>query len=107
MFKITDVLTLGTDYTVADPAGNFIKTIQVIPFKDLLDAAVGPYTEEFESYQSYLEKSVATLSGFDDVDSNKVLWYATEDEEISLSEIIEYAIKYGYDKIILEHLEDL
>jgi hypothetical protein len=34
------------------------------------------------------------------------MWYATPDEEVVLSEIIEYAIKNGYDRIILEHLEE-
>ena len=107
MFKITDVLTLGTDYTVANPSGGIVGTIQVIPFKDLLDATLGPYTEEFGEYQAYIDKSIATLSGFDDVDPNRVLWYATSESEVSLSEIIEYAITNGYNKIILEYLEEL
>lgn len=30
MFKITNVEDLGIDYTVADPDGNILKTIQII-----------------------------------------------------------------------------
>jgi hypothetical protein len=108
MYKITDILSLGTDYTVADRNGNILKTVQVITAQEILDAALGPYNEDaFDDYDSYLEKSIAVLSGFDEVDTNKILWYATIDEEVTLSDVIEYAIKNGYDKIILEHLEDL
>jgi len=107
MFKITDILSLGEDYTISDPSGKVIETIQVIPLTELLAAALGPYTDEFGSYESYIQKSIATLSGFDDVDPTKVLWYATTDDEVALTEIIEYAIKHDYNKIILEHLEDL
>lgn len=107
MFKITDILSLGEDYTISDSTGKVINTIQVIPLTELLEAALGPYTEEFGSYESYMEKSIATLSGFDEVDPTKVLWYATEDDEVVLSELIEYAVNHNYDKIILEHLEEI
>ena len=107
MFKITDILSLGTDYTVADQNGNLINTIQVIPLTELLSATLGPYTEDFGSFASYLERSIATLSGFEDINPYKVLWYATSDDEVALSDLIEYAVTNGYDKIILEHLEDL
>jgi hypothetical protein len=105
MFKITDILSLGSDYTVSDSNGVIIKTIQVIPFTELLSAALGPYTDDFGSYTNYIEKSVATLSGFNDIDPNRILWYATEDDEVALADLIEYSIKNGYDRIILEHLE--
>ncbi len=107
MYKITDIQTLGTEYTVADPAGNIITTIQIIPFTDLLSVTMGPYTEEMGDYTAYLEKCVAVLSGFEEIDPYKVLWYATSEDEVVLSEVIEYAIKNDYDKIILEHLEEL
>jgi hypothetical protein len=105
MYKITNIETLGTDYTVADQKGNIIKTIQVIPHTEILEAALGKYTEDFDSLQIYLDKSIAVLAGFEEVDPYKVLWYATLNEEVVLTEIIEYAIKNGYDKIILEYLE--
>lgn len=107
MFKITDILSLGSDYTISDPDGQIINTIQVIPLTELLDATLGPYTEEFGTYDNYMEKSIATLSGFDDVDPTKVLWYATEEDEVALAELIEYAIKHDYNRIILEHLEEI
>jgi hypothetical protein len=104
MFKITDLLSLGTEYTVADQKGNVLNSIQVIPQTEILEAALGEYTDEFGSISSYLERSIAVLSGFENIDPGKVLWYATEDEEVILADIIEYAVNNGYDKIILEHL---
>ena len=107
MFKITDITSLGTDYTIADPHGTIISTIQVIPFTELLTATLGPYTDDFENYSSYINKFIAVLSGFDEIDPLSVLWYATSDDEVALSDIIEYAVKNDYDRIILEHLEEL
>lgn len=107
MFNTTDILSLGTDYTVADQKGNIIKTVQVIPHTEILEAANGAYTPDMGSYTEYLEKAIASLTGFSEIDPNRVLWHATFDEEIVLSDLIEYAIHNGYDKIILEHLEDI
>lgn len=107
MFNITDILSLGSAYTVADQAGNIINTIQVIPMTELLEAAVGPYTDDFGNFQTYIDRSIETLSGYDEIDPYRVLWFATSEDEVALSEIIEYAVKNGYDRIILEHLEEL
>lgn len=108
MYRITDILTLGTEYTVADRSGNILRTIQVITESEILEAALGPYDEDsFESFSAYLEQSVAVLSGFGEIDPLGILWYATLDEEVALSGVIEFAIKNKYDRIILEHLEDL
>jgi hypothetical protein len=106
MYKITDILSLGSEYTIADPQGNFIGTIQIIPFDDILSATLGPYTFETDSYQKYIDESMAVLSGFEEVDSNRVLWYATSDDEVVLADVIQFALNNGYDKIILEHLEE-
>lgn len=107
MFKITNVDSLGTSYTVQDTNGKIIKTIQVIPHKEILGAAVGEYNDMFEGIQAYLEKSIAVLEGFEGVDIHTTLWYSTTEEKVILKEIIEYAIQHGYDKIILEQLEPL
>lgn len=107
MFKITDVLSLGEDYTVSDSQGNEITKIQVIPLTEIMAASLGPYTEDFGSVQNYLEKSIATFTGLNDIDPTRVLWYATTEDEVALSELIEYATKHGYDRIILEHLDEL
>jgi hypothetical protein len=108
MYKITNIELLGTDYTVADSKGNVIKTIQIVPATEILDTALGEYNiQNFTSYRDYLDKSIATMTGFEKVDPNRVLWYATSYDEVVLSELIEYAVKNGYDKIILEHLEPL
>lgn len=107
MFKITNVGSLGSDYTVTDQSGNLIKTIQVLTHTDILNAALGKFTEEFGSISNYLEKSSSVLTGYKNIDPNKILWYATFDEEVVLSDVIEFAIQNGYEKIVLEHLEDL
>lgn len=107
MYKNTDVLSLGTDYTVADRSGKILKTIQIMTQADILDAALGPYTEEFGSFDEYLEKSIKVLSNFEQVDHNKILWYSSMTEEVILAEVIEFAIKNNYDRIILEHLEEI
>lgn len=106
MYKITNIESLGTDYTVADRNGKIIKTIQVIPHDEILDAALGVWTEG-DNIEEYLKKSIAVLEGFEDIQSNTTLWYATNDENVKLSEVFEYAIKNGYDRIILELLEEI
>lgn len=106
MYKITNIETLGADYTVTDQNGNVIKVIQVIPHQEILEAALGDFTPSFGSVASYLQKSIAVLNGFEELDPRSILWYSTYDEEVVLSEIIEYALEHGYNKIILEHLED-
>ena len=107
MYNITNIEELGTDYTVSDiGSGEVLKTIQVITYSEILEAIMGEYTDEFESYSDYLKKSIALMTGFVP-DLYKTLWYATSEEEVVLAEIIQYAILNGYDKIILEHLEDL
>lgn len=108
MYKITDIESLGTEYTVTDQAGKLLKKIRIIPESDILEAALGEYTEEdFGNFSNYLEKSVAVLSGFDKIMPYSTLWHSTFDEEVILSEVIEFALKNGYDRIVLEHLEDL
>lgn len=107
MYKLTNVGQLGTDYTVADATGNIIKTMQIIPHYEILDAALGEYDESFGSYSDYLDKSIAALTGFEDVNLNTVLWYSTTEEDVKLYEIIEYAVNNGYDKIVLEYLDNV
>ena len=106
MYKNTDVLSLGTDYTVADRSGKILKTIQIMTQADILDAALGPYTEDFGTFDEYLEKSLKVLTNFEQVNHNRVLWYSSTTEEVVLAEVIEFAIKNNYDKIILEYIED-
>jgi hypothetical protein len=105
MYKNTNIEVLGTEYSIADAEGNVLKSIQVIPHTEILEAALGPYTDAFGSYQTYLDNSIAVLSGFEGIDKYTVMWYATLEEEVVLAEIIEYAVSNGYDKIILEHLD--
>lgn len=103
---ITNIELLGTEYTVTDISGKIIKNIQVIPYNDILDSCVYKFDETIDTIGSYLEKCISMFSGNELVDPYKVLWYTTTKDEVLLSEILEYAISNGYDKIILEHLED-
>jgi hypothetical protein len=106
MFKNTDVLSLGTIYTVADKNGKLIKNVQVIPYYEILNAAIGEYSEtEHGTIAQYLEKSIEVLSGFDNIDPNRVMWFSSMDENVKLSELLEKAISNGYEKIIMEHIE--
>jgi len=105
MYKMTNIETLGTNYTVANTEGKVIKDIQIISHTEILEASLGPYTDSFDNMSAYLEKSIAMLEGNDEIDPNKIYWYSTEDEEVPLNDVIEHAVKYGYDVVILEHLE--
>lgn len=105
MYKITNIGTLGTNYSVADKNGKLIKHIQVIPHTEILDAALGVYDEATHDLASYMEKSVALLEGNEDISHYDVYWYATEKENIDLTEVIDHAIKHRYDIVIIEHLE--
>ena len=106
MFKVTNVTLLGTNYTVSDSKGHVIKTVQIIPYQDILDASLGVYTEDFGSYDDYLQKSISVMTGYEGMDPNTVLWYASHEKEVVLTKLIEYAVKNGFDKIILEHLDE-
>lgn len=103
---ITDIHTLGTEYNVTDNSGNILKTLQLIPYEEILDAAIGPYEESHGSYSEYLEKSVSVLSGFETVEYNRVLWFSTLEDEVTAKELIELALTGGYDYVILEKLDD-
>jgi hypothetical protein len=107
MYKITDVDTLGREYKVVDPRGNNIGKIQIIPHSEIISATIGEYSEEYGTFENYLTESIAVLSGFDKIDPKKVMWYATTEDEIELLDVIEIAVKNGFDKIILEYLEEM
>lgn len=105
MYKITNIETLGTEYSVADNKGNVIKNVQIIPHTEILDAALGEYDETFDSLSSYITESIAVLAGNENIRPLSIYWHATEDEDVVLADIIEYAVKYDYDVIILEHID--
>lgn len=107
MYRITDVSSLGTEYSITDSTGKIIKTIQVIQYTDILEATFGEYTGNFSGITQYLEQAKLVLSGCDKIDPYRVFWYATDQEEVILADLVEYAIVHDYDKIILEYLEEL
>lgn len=109
MFNTTDIRSLGTTFTITDEGGTPIKTMQVISALEIIDAALGEYDETYENYDDYLEQSIDCLSGFS-TDPYRTLWwkcegasrFATEDVEINIPKAFEYALKYGYNVIVLE-----
>lgn len=105
MHKIINIRDLGTDYTVTTPAGKIIDNIHVIPYTDLIDV-FGYYESDHDTYSSYMSESIAKLTGNKDLDPYSVLWYTTTEEEVVLSTLIEYAVKHGYSKVILEYITD-
>jgi hypothetical protein len=104
MFKNTHIETLGNDYTITNQDGTTLAVIQVLTQSDILEAAIGKFDPEVDTFTSYLQKSSEVLTGVEFVDPNRVLWHATPDDEIVISDLIEYAVFNGYDKIVLEHL---
>lgn len=104
---MTDILSLGTEYVISDPSGAVINKIQILSDRDVLDAALGEFNGTLGDVSAYLNESISVLTGFQKVNPHKILWYATEEDEVILSEIVEYAVENGYDRIILEHLEPL
>lgn len=104
MYKITDITSLGSEYNITTRDGKLVGLIQIIPFEDILDATLGPYTDAFLTYDNYIQKGVAMLSGFDKIDPKEVLWYTTQEEEVLLPGVVEYAMTNGYTTIILEYL---
>lgn len=104
MHKITNIDELGTVYTVTDRNGKILQSIQVITHDEILEAALGPW-EEGDSITEYLKNSTAVLDGFDALELHTTLWFATDDESCKLTSVFEYAIKHGYDRVILEFLE--
>lgn len=105
MYKITNIETLGTDYTVTNKEGKILKNIRIIPHTEILEASMGIYNEETDDIQTYLENSVAVLEGNENIKPYSVYWHMTASTEVVLTEIIEYAIKNGYDIIILEYVD--
>lgn len=105
MYKITNIETLGTDYTVANQEGKILKNIRIIEHTEILEAAMGEYAGG--SITEYLDKSIALLEGNEDLNPYSVYWHSTEGDEVVLAEVIEHAVKHGYDTVILEHLDPL
>lgn len=105
MIKVTNINSLGTDYTVTDINGNILKTIQIVTPEEILDAMVGEYNNSFENMNDYLEKSVKYFTGYDK-EPYTTLWWSAYDQDLDVTEIIEYAMTHRYNKIILEYLTD-
>ena len=105
MYKITNIETLGTEYTVATKEGEIIRNIQIIPYTEILEAALGACNETFSNLSDYIQKSLAVLAGNENIDPYSIYWHSTEEDELPLDEIIEHAIKYDYNIVILEHLD--
>lgn len=104
MIETTDILSLGETFTIADLKGNIVDSIQIIPASDILDAIGGEYIDG--PFNEYITNALSKLTGFDEIDPLKILWYPTTGEEVTLADIAKYAISNGYNKIILEFIEE-
>ena len=87
--------------------GDIITSIQIIPFDDIIKATSAYSEEKFSNFSEYLTKVSNSLTSLDETDLSTTLWYSTEDAEIELATIIEYAVRHKYSRIILEHLTDI
>lgn len=105
MYKITNIETLGTDYTVATEAGKILGSLKIVPHAEIIDAAGGPYNDSLGSYASYITKAIALLEGNENIDPHSIWWYSTEDDDIPLGELIQTAVANKYTTIIIEQLE--
>lgn len=103
---ITDIRSLGTEYSITDHSGEVIKTLQVVPHDEIIEATIGEYDESAGSFDEYLEKSVALLTGYEAVDHTKVLWVSTTEDSVAAKEIVERAIVGDYDFVILEQISN-
>ncbi len=104
MFRITNIESLGTEYTISDAVGNVIKTIHVIPYDEILEASGGAYTDG--KISAYIQNAKSLLEGTEEISRHRVMWFATKSDEMVLSELVQKALEGGYDIIVLEHLAD-
>ena len=109
MHKITNVDTLGDIYTVVNKTGQIMKRMRIIPYEDIQDVIPEVQDEVFgnnEAIESYIKEASASLTRDVNIDLEKIYWHTTSEHEIMLSAIIEYAFVNGYDKIVLEHIDN-
>lgn len=103
MYKITNIDSIGTEYSVADKSGEILQSVQLIPQDELLLTAIGAW-EEGTSIHEYLEKSIALLEGFEEIEPYTTSWY-TYTGMFDITETVLYAVKHGYTRLIIEQLE--
>lgn len=103
MYKITNIDSIGTEYSVADKSGEILQSVQLIPQDELLLTAIGAW-EEGTSINEYLEKSIALLEGFEEIEPYTTGWYMYAGM-LDISEAVIHAVKHGYTRLIIEQLE--
>lgn len=104
--NVTDISTLGVDYTVVDRSGKPVRTIKVIDHDEILNATAGIYTSAHGTYTEYLEKCATKLSGTENIDFTRIMWSVTSDPDMQISNVIKFAVKNGYSVIVLEVVDD-
>lgn len=105
MFQITNLNTLGTEYTILDNNAAITKTIRIISQEDILEAALGRYqVSEYKDYHEYMNLSLMYLEGFVE-DPLAVSWYATKEEDFDLHDAVTTAIRDGNSIVIMEILD--
>ena len=101
MYKITNIDTLGTEYTVANKDGKILKHVRVLQHTEKLDAVLGEYDHTVEDMASYLERAASALSGNEDIKEHSIYWLTTE-AGWSMHDVIEHAVTYSYDVVVIE-----
>lgn len=107
MANVIDLNSLGTEYHISDAEGTISKVIRIFMLDDILSAGVGQFSYNKHDFNSYLKDSIDSFTGFDPCSITNILWYSSFDNEVYISEILEYAIINDYDKVIIEYLEDI
>jgi len=107
MFKITDLRTLGDEFSVFDKKQEkIIGVVQIIEYEELLNCIQGRYDEFLHgSMEEYLKDNIKTLSGFIK-DRSKIMWHLCDEADYDNYEVINKAIDNGYTIIVLEFINN-
>jgi len=102
MYKITNLDTLGSEYYISDMEGKILDYIQIITAKEIINAGIGYFEDSNLSIQEYLDQSRKHFSGYKNINPYSTLCWISKTSDYDITEIIEYAIKYDYKKVIIE-----
>lgn len=103
---LTDVSKIGKFYNITNTSGTVLGQIQVMTHTDILDASVGQFDPDVDTYEAYLQKSIACFTGFKEIHPGTVAWYTSYEEDVTLQTLLSYAVEHGYRHIILEYIDD-
>lgn len=113
MPKLTDIRKMGITYSIVNSEGKLIDTIQIVDASEILEMGPGEYDEAlFSGYDEYMKEYVSRFYGFAE-EQYRTLWWTYNDcqdgesRRHAVADSVEYAIKYGYDNIVIESIPDI